>query len=587
MEKAKEDLCELAREALEHRIRPQDEVMAVKRIMAHHLAQSLGTEQLSSPLSLVDADTTVTPSDKLQGSQRAYIEAVQRNLQAREEFAKLQSELAAAVPAAPVPSEEDDPETELLELQLEVNRLEQERDRLKVINKHLDALGEQPAASPDFLKPEVMFRGCEPLPEMPRELMDGFTREGEGDGRDREVQELLSRLQKAVLRNKLLAKREKQKLDDLRARQPIDPTSLPPEAQLHTLNAVKDHLINWIENMLSKAGDGDGEGESELGGESPSKSRKTGAAATGDQKVDHAAQIAEIQKEYERHVELRRQIMTSMAQLKQLERERPHGDDDDDKSKKKQKQYPGAEEASAPVSAARAEPTVYLLTPYLERLQAISREQKGLIQEKAHINAILTRQHQETTKVLDHLADESQLLSRYPPAAAGGTTKTADSNSGRRGKPRISFGEATRAASSAAANRPNVTALVEPWLFAAESAKIATLEAVAEKVEEGQMAVEEAMQSLSEVRKLLNREDEEKAEPRGEGGSEEGEAPPEEEDDDDDDLWLAGDNDGGGGKGAVRKNTEKKKDKKKTPPEKEERKSIWSKLDGNLGLINE
>ncbi|KAI5923276.1 hypothetical protein F4810DRAFT_669604 [Camillea tinctor] len=572
-----EDLCKRAREALEHRIRPQDEVMAVKKLMAHHLAQSLGMEQLSIPLSLVDTDTTVKPSDKLLGSQRDYIEAVQRNIRAREEFAKLQSELAAAMPAEPVPSEEDDPETELLELQLEVNRLEQERDRLKVINKHLDVLSEQPAASPDFLKPEVMFKGCEPLPEMPKELMDGFTREGEGDGRDQEVQELLSRLQKAVLRNKLLAKREKQKLDDLQARQPIDPTSLPPEAQLHALNAVKDHLINWIENMLSKAGDGDGEGDSELGGESPSKPQKKGSAATGDQKVDHAAQIAEIQKEYERHVELRQQIMTSLAQLKKLQDDQAQ----DDKTKnKKPKQNPGPEEASAPAAAvsSRPEPTAYLLTPYLERLQAISREQKGLIQEKSHINAVLTRQHQETTKILDHLADESQLLSRYPAAA---TTKPTDSGSGsgssRRGKSRISFGEATRAASSAAANRPNVTALVEPWLFAADSAKIATLEAVAEKVEEGQMAVEEAMRSLSEVRKLLNREDEEEKEPGGAEQEGSSSALPE-----DDDLWLAGDD---GGKG-VRKNTEKRKNTKKKP-EKEEGKSIWSKLDGNLGLINE
>ncbi|KAI1501741.1 hypothetical protein F5X99DRAFT_190414 [Biscogniauxia marginata] len=572
MDKAEEELYERAREALEHRIRPQDEVMAVKRIMAHHLAQSLGTEHLSSPLSLVDADATVTPSDKLQGSQRDYIEAVQRNLQAREEFAKLQAELAAAaaVPTAPDPSEGDDPETELLELQLEVNRLEQERDRLKIVNKHLDVLGAQPAASPDFLRPEVMFKGCEPLPELPQELMDGFTRG------QQEVQELLARLQKAVLRNKLLAKREKQKLEDMRARNPIDPTALPPEAQMRALNAVKDHLIGWIENMLSKAGDGEGEGEGEsiLSGDSPSKPR--GKAPPAGEKVDHAAQVAEIQKEYERHVELRKQIMTSLMQLKQLDRENRPDVEKDKNKRKQQSRKPKPEEpaltaAAAAASVKAAEPTAYLLTPYLERLQAISREQKGLIQEKSHINTMLARQRRETTKILDHLMDESQLLLKYP-ISTNTTGKSDDRGAGSKTKSRISFGEVTRgAASSAAQGRQSVTAQVEPWIFAADSAKIATLEAVAEKVEEGQMAVEEAMRSLDEVRKLLNKEEEEA---EGQGDKDEGEGSPE------DDLWLAGDGDGKG-TAPVRKNTEKKK------PEKGEEKSIWSKLDGNLGLINE
>ncbi len=46
---------------------------------------------------------------------------------------------------------------------------------------------------------------------------------------------------------------------------------------------------------------------------------------------------------------------------------------------------------------------------------------------------------------------------------------------------------------------------MKSWVFAADSAKIATLESVAEKVEEGQLALEDSMKILGEVDRLLGR----------------------------------------------------------------------------------
>ncbi|KAI4863738.1 hypothetical protein F4820DRAFT_426075 [Hypoxylon rubiginosum] len=515
------ELCERAREVIEQRLRPREDVIAVRRHLTHDLAQSLGVEQLSSPLSLIDLDTVVTPSDALQGTYREYVEAVKRNVEIRTEFVKLQEEHDAATASLPTSSEEDQ-QVRLLELQLEVNALEQEHERLNVVDKYLEELDRQPAAAPDFLDHKTMFKDCAPIPELPQELMASFTEDRDAPNRD--IQELLSRLQKAVLRNKLLAQREKQNFEKLKAKNPIDPGSLSPQAQLQALNAVKDSLINWIETMLTKAG-GDEDGSSL---ESPSKPRQTEQG-----KYDREAHMAEIQREYEHHIKLRKEIMALIGQLKQLKVEPPQ-------SRGRDQVQPS--ETFLP-RGHKTDSEAFLLTPYLEKLQAISREQKGLIQEKSHINTALAKQKQDLNKILDHLVEESHLLPKYP-------AKKPDGN-------QLSFGEATR--------RSNVTSQIEPWISAAESAQIATLEAVFEKIEEGQIAVEDAMQALDQARKLLNKEEPEPEEtPEGQDTTEQ-------------DMWI-GEGDSGGAR--VRKNREKKVEKQKGE-------SIYAKLDGNLGLINE
>ncbi|XDG06535.1 hypothetical protein ABKA04_006150 [Annulohypoxylon sp. FPYF3050] len=520
MATAEKELRERTREVLQNRVHPREEVTAVRQNLARDLAQSLGVEQLGSPLSLVDIETTVAPSEALQGSYREYIEAVKKNIDIRSEFIKLQEEHDAATASLSSPSEEDQ-QAQLLELQLEINALEQEHERLAIADKYLEELDRQPAAAPDFLDSDLMFKDCASLPELPKELMDGFTQDKEGP--NREIQELLSRLQKAMLRNKLLAQREKQNFEKLKAKSPIEPGSLSPEIQLHALNAVKDSLINWIEGMLTKAG-GDEDEPSIL--ESPTKPRQGET-----EKFDRDAHMAEIQKEYQDHIELRKDILALVAQLKQLKIE----------PLKKQDEQQEREPEEVPSSSTK--PEAFLLMPYLEKLQSISREQKGLIQEKSHINTALAKQQHDLNKLLSHLVDESNLLQKFP-------ANTSNKQQ--------SFGDVTKGA-----NKSSVTSQVEPWISAANSAQIAMLEAVFEKVEEGQVAAEDAMEALDQVRKLLNKEEVEPEQSHGEQETSER------------DLWV--EDDAGT---RVRRNREKKVEKPKGE-------SIYAKLDGNLGLINE
>ncbi|KAI3329145.1 hypothetical protein HD806DRAFT_274041 [Xylariaceae sp. AK1471] len=513
-----------AREALERLLRPREELVAEKRAMARQLAQSLGQEQLSSPIFLIDPDTPVSLSDVPQEKQREFIEAVQKNIKLQKELSRLRAEhKTAAAAAIPAPSSaRPDAERRLLEEQLECNKLEKERERLEALNSYYEELDRQPAAAPDFLDPKVMFKDCAPFPELPKELVEGFTKGEEAP--DEEIQELVSRLRKATLRQKLVLEHDQRKLEELKANHPVDPKELPPGAQVAALNAVKNSLVNWIETMLAKAG----EGESEEAVDSPSKLEKT-----QNEDFNRDARLADIQKEYERHIELRKQIMASMSQLRKLSESQPPQEEAHD----------SVPEVLLP---ARPEPQTYLLTPYLEKLQALSREQKGLVQEKAHINATIAQQQQETNKTLRRLAQESQLLSKHAPPKP---EKLQSS---------LSFSKATKSAS--------VTEQIQPWLFAADSAKISTLEAVAEAVDKGQMSIEDAMQALDQVSMLQNKGPLQMPED-GKAGST------------GHNLGLAEDGDQKSG-GSVEKHTEKKSTK-------EGKKSIWAALDGNLGLINE
>ncbi|KAI2638181.1 hypothetical protein GGS21DRAFT_538402 [Xylaria nigripes] len=518
----KEELAaKQTREAIERLLRPREELIAERRAMTQQLAQSLGLDQLSSPISLFNPDMRVTLSDAPKEKQRVFIQEVQKSIRLQRELSRLRAEHKAAI-ASILPSlssARPDAEKNLLREQLECNKLEKERRKLEAIKKHYDELNRQPAAAPDFFDPKVMFKDCAPFPELPKELVEGFTKDH--DPPDQEVKDLISNIRKATLRQKLVLENDRHKLEELKAKNPIDPKDLTPETQVAALNAVKDSLVSWIETMLNKAG----ESEPEEAADSPNKKDDS-------EDFDRDAQLAEVEKEYKRHLELRKQIMSSMSQLRKLkELPRPPKEETQDST------------LEAPLSA-RPEPQTYLLTPYLQKLQALAHDQKGLVQEKTHINATIARQQQDTNKVLRRLMQESELLSTHAPP----TTEKSQSGS--------NFAKATK--------RSSVTEQIQPWLYAADSAKIATLEAVAEAVDKGQMSIEDAVQALDQVSLLQNKGHIDTPDDAEVGSSEQDKKSEE-----------SGENSNEGAQRTEKKATQ------------DQQKSIWSALDGNLGLINE
>ncbi|KAK7969827.1 hypothetical protein PG988_008900 [Apiospora saccharicola] len=513
-------------DGLENRIRPRDEVLMIRRLMAVQLGQSLGEDQINAPLSLVDPDTIEVSSESghLQGLQRHYVEAVRRNLKARLEFAQAHDELRSIPAAAPLKKRDHHNKRDsgisssqsLLDLHLEVAELRQRSEKLDIAQKYMEQVEEQPAGTPDFLDPETMYKDCKPLPEVPQELLDGFTMSHD-EVTESELQGHLQKLKKTVLRNKLVARKVEQEYEVAQASDPIDPKTLSPDAKLHALNAAKTTLVNWIETQLTKAGDDNGDAVGGTPLKTPSR---------GSDTVELDTRLAGIHEQYQRQVELRKEIIALMVKRDSV---KPSDSDEHTMTSGSDcKQQEAGLDLS--FSTITPPPYAYLLTPIWRRYKPCLEDAK---------------------LALEHLTQESQLLPKYP----------AENRNKSPARRHLSFGEATRV------SKMGVTKQVEPWIYAADSAKIATLEMVAEKVEEGMLSIDEARGAIDEICKLLMIDVEEvqqRAEQEQDGAAAEHvqtiKSP---------------------AKRAVEIKAREEEEQKKIP------KTIWSILDGDLGAINE
>jgi hypothetical protein len=284
------------------------------------------------------------------------------------------------------------------------------------------------------------------------------------------------------------------------------------------LSRTRAELINWIEIELAKTGgdDGDMEGQASQNHRAP----------TGSVNIEE--QLISIKDKYAQYLDARRVLLELVSQQPQPVIDPP--------TKKAEPQAP---------AAPNPQPTSHLLSPYLAQLLSIAREQKGLIAQKAHLNSSISKQVKENGQVLDHLAEESQLIPAHP-------------------MPGVPRAHATLAEATSTAESSSIADRVRPWVFAADSAKISTLEAVAEQIEEGQIALEGSVRTLGEIDQLLGPspvDEKEDEEPAGE-----------------DDLWLAA-SQNPEKTAAPRKHTGRTAKKPARPT------TVWDKLDGNLGLL--
>lgn len=514
MGSAGDDTFKAIRTTLEPYVRPREEVTRIRQILAAHLDSCLKDASVVGSLALAGTDSP-EPSPTARGLQREYLEALSANIRARNELAAFcrQPRQAEAEPPAP-----GDLGSDRLREHLAAIRLRQRHEKLRAIEKGLDSLAQKPAASPGFLDPEQIFKDSRPLPDVPKELVAALTLDKAAAGP--QLKDTLDQLEKHVLQARLLLRREEQLLERAKRRSAARPEGISEGAKLEALNRTRAELINWIEAELGKAS-GD---EAAADGQDGQKQR--GPA----EPIHMEEQLASIREKYTKYLEARKSLL-------QLVGEQP----------KPAMRPPTEEKKPAAPPAPQPPPAAHLLSPYLERLLSIAQEQKGLIAHKSHLNAAIAKQLKENGQVLDHLAEESQLLPAHPMPGAP--------------PPHAAFGDGV-----AAADDSLPSGRVKPWIFAAESAKISTLEAVAEKIEEGQVALEGSVRTLGEINQLLGkRPDDDGQDGGGTGGTGE------------DDVWLA---EGQPSRAAgTRRHTIRKADKPAHS------RTAWDMLDGNLGLL--
>ncbi|KAK1768304.1 hypothetical protein QBC33DRAFT_370659 [Phialemonium atrogriseum] len=507
------------REALNPYIRPREEAAYIRRVLALHLDSCVKDDSVRNPLALVESTRGVKLPKEARGVHEEYLKALSANISARAEHGRVLEDLDRATGArsTPAPAASDRLEEHLARI-----KLQKRKEKLQVLEKYLDLLCHKPVASPNFLDPEEVFMGSRALPSVPKEVVDGLAQR-ETTGKT-DLKDLIDRLEKQVLRAKLLLKGEEQLLEDIKARSTVTPGKISESAKLRALNTTRDELINWIETELAKASGGE---PNALDG----NPEGSGSVAYDGAHVE--GQLASIKEKYAQYLTSRKSLLQLVGQQPQPEIQ-------------PQTETQNLNSAAAVAPGPLPAPVDYLLTPYLEKLIAVAHEQKALIGQKSHLNIAIAKQLKDNCQALDHLAEESHLLPSYPMPGAS--------------KRKLGFGDALVAPESL-----DSSSRVKPWVFAADSAKIATLETVAEKIEEGQLALESTMKALNEIDLLLGRGPATRTSSHEAAGT------------NDDDIWLA-EGEPPAKQGKSRKHAEK-------PSQASEVDDIWSILDGNLGLL--
>jgi hypothetical protein len=498
---------------LEPYIRPREEVTRIRQVLAAHLDSCFEGASAVAPLALVDVDGPSSSRSTARGLQREYLEALAANIRARSEFTVCCREQKAL--SSETSTATDDNGGKCVEGHLAAIRLQKKHERLEAVEKTLNLLKQKPAASPGFLDPDEVFRDLRSLPDVPKELATALAFDKTSP--DPRLKDLIDKLEIHVLQANMLLRREEQFLEKVKSRFTARPESIDETTKFEALNRTRAELINWMEAELSKASGDDANSE----GQDIQTHR-----APGDP-IHLEEQFASIREKYTQYLEARKALLQFAGQQAKPDIKPP--------TKDKQR---------SAVPAPKPRPVSHLLSPYLEQLLSVAREQKGLITEKAYINAAIAKQTKENSKVIDHLAEESQLIPAHPMPG-----------SSRRSSPLMDGLEVAECADPYSA--------VRPWVFAADSAKISTLETVAENIEEGQIALEGSMHTLAKLDQLLGRRtNSQKDSDDGVGTT-------------GDDIWLAEDKPSEKRPG-TRKHTSRNPETSDQP---------WSVLKGNLGLL--
>lgn len=463
-------------------IRTRQETSQIRRVLALQLDSHLEDLSNSAPtarlLSLPSSSLDVKPPQNgIRGLRREYLKCLRANIRARHEYLHYSQELVSDAPPDPSavssqrnkdnsPDPASQPSTPSLDTYITLVRQRQKLERLRVLQNYLESLAQKPAVSADFSDPRHVTRNIPPLPQVPVEFLNQL----EASGHDQppiNIDERFESLEKAVLQAKLRLKHEQKVLARIRAEKEKaqNGTTGGPNDRLEALGQTRDALIAWIEEELSHAG------------EDPPEDEFRGNAADPDLGTSISEQLAILQDYYKAYTKTRESLVAIINSAKAKGPTLPL-----------EHLESATEEETGPSNDTSS---VSIISSCFNSLLAISDEQKALMQQRSHITAALAKHQKQSASALDRLAEESHLLPSYP------MPNRSTSNKDHQSKGLFGADALSKEPASSVKDK------AEAWVFAADSANIATKEAVLESVEAGNVALEEARNVLLEQCKLL------------------------------------------------------------------------------------
>lgn len=438
------------------------------------------------PAEYVEA-VTVVPRE-ITGLERRYLEALQKNVQARKEYDDLQK--LAQPPSA---SRAKFQETGLSD-HIRLLRLKKRHDELQILQRYMTRLKNSTAAKPHFLDlKKVQEPGL-------GSLAFGYQNHSGDIGQTQDSDDtLLRRLEIAVIRAEHQLEAERRLLAEVEQDALNVPELVKYSNRSRALAATRDELVTWIEDRLSS---------------SPSNEKSFIDDGLHEQRTEspipHLQE--EIMEKYDKYVKMRQRILDLVSSFTTALQNRP----------------PEAKGSGTNIntsSPATQSPTPSIFPFLTSQIRYPTQLRQFHRQQTAYFNKLIDKERSTTTSELSRLADESHLLPTYPMLAQKEMIKHAV----------VAIASKPLAGNVKSGSEENeMIKRMDMWAFAANSAKEASKDVVRSHLEKGGEALEEGEKWAVRLRDLLGDDEEleQENEPSGDraGDHDDGE--------DDEDVWA-------------------------------------------------
>ena len=460
-------------------IKTRQEALRIRQCLAGHLSEQLDlpdtlrSSNLNSITLASDLPSVKSGVPELSGLRGAYLTALRANVKARKEYAALVAAPTQLDDCSVVASARSDgTDAEALQIQLSLLGQRQSLDKLAVLHKYMKILTSEAAIDSIDKDPREILQDLPAPPDPP--LFEGSSY---GPSLQPDVEALLGRLERAVLRAKQMHDVEKVRLEVVRtATKPHggseDDSKMAASKQLHALSCTRSELIRWIEGELGKA---------------PSSPEPSSFPKTPPEDSSRSTIGPEqIRSQYSDYVRARASLLAVIsAKLPSSTRNQAKGHPT-------QLSVPDIDNASL----TQANQWTNTLLPHLTHsfIPTVN-QQRDLIQQRSHLMTSLSKQDLARTGVLDRLADESHLLRSYPLLSAQPRFQNAVNA--------LAPPQQRSAGKALTINEYPIHDKTPAWVFASDAAGATTHDHVSERVRNGRQSLSEAERLLAVVRRTL------------------------------------------------------------------------------------
>ncbi|RAL03412.1 uncharacterized protein BO80DRAFT_422878 [Aspergillus ibericus CBS 121593] len=407
---------------------------------------------------------------ELTGLRKEYLEALRANVVARKNFQSAVEKATSIRHKGGKARAEELSVGSSLELQdyLKLLRDRRQHAKLQVFQHYLQELKQRDT----FKSGDLEANGARYQQLVPPEALEDIQH---GSQSGESIEELMHKLERAIIRAKAQLEREKGLLEDLKARCALEgPRDVSPATKVLALQRTRNELVHWVEEKLVSVGN----------------SENSGAAQDFRPKdIEESVRLLEekkarIAQQYAAYADARKRLLDAASRACQpiaLPSTTPPT------------RSPSIIQGKSATEETQSLDALEVLSFTNDVLQPLSKSQRALALQKFYLSGILAKEKATTLRVLNRLRDESHLLPEYPILAR---------------QPRFKHATAALASRQATNSEPakpdDIVSLAEAWAFASSAAGTSEQEYVEHKVEEGTESAQDAKHVLGAVYDMLN-----------------------------------------------------------------------------------